>query len=127
MNPTLPSRRYTLSGVALLEALISVAIIMTGVSSALFCIRNAVSSQSLLEKQRTGLALAQQQFAIVRAQGSSSIQNGERHPFAKPFEQFSWSANASALGEDSGLSFVTLTVSANSNKQQILKLSALMP
>lgn len=115
------------SGVALLEALISVAIIMAGVSSALFAIRQAVSAQSSLEKQSVCLRLAEQQLALIRVHGAGSSGSESAHPFPPPNDSYSWSATSVQVSDAPPLFSVTVKIIEQRSGKTIVGVSALMP
>ena len=105
-------------GAALLEAMLSVAIVSIGMLTAMRAIGFGASLQSRLERRAVGRRLAEQQLAVLSAQGSEALVGESSGQFLEPFSGYRWTVAPLPATERAPFTFVQLKVFEGQGDQQ---------
>jgi type II secretion system protein I len=97
-------------GIALLEVLVSVAILTFGMGAAIKAIQTCTRTQSDMNDRVLARSLAEQQFNALRLRGAEGITGDASGRFDAPFDAFSWTAERFESPGDMPLSMVQLKV-----------------
>jgi len=105
-------------GVALLEAMLSVAIVAIGMLAAMRAIGFGASLQSRLEKRTVVRRLAEQQVAALAAKGSDALPGESTGQFEPPFTDYRWTAIALPPTEQAPFTLLQLNITQGQREQQ---------
>ena len=97
-------------GIALLEVLVSVAILTFGMGAAIKAIQTCTRTQSDMNDRIMARSLAEQQWNALRPQGAGGITGDAGGRFEVPFDAFSWTAERFESPGDMPLSMVQIKV-----------------
>jgi len=97
-------------GVALLEAMLSVAIVAIGMLTAMRAVGFGASLQSRIEKRAVVRRLAEQQVAALAAKGRDALQGESSGQFETPFTDYRWTAEAVPATEQAPFTLLQLKI-----------------
>ncbi len=97
-------------GVALMEVLVSTAIIGAGFGTFLWSLSSCARSQSALNERETGRFLAERQLLFLRQHSLASQTKDMTGDFAAPCEDYSWKAVFESPADTAPFVIVCLTV-----------------
>ena len=106
------------SGVALLEAMLSVAIVAIGMLTAMRAIGFGASLQSRLEKRTVVRRLAEQQVAALAAKGQDALQSESSGQFEPPFTDYRWAAVPVPPTEQAPFTLLQLNITRGQGEKQ---------
>ena len=97
-------------GIALLEVLVSVAILTFGMGAAIQAIQTCTRTQSDMNDRVMARCLTEQQLNALRLQDAEGINGDAGGRFETPFDAFSWTAERFESPGDMPLSMVQIKV-----------------
>lgn len=105
-------------GVALLEAMLSVAIVSVGMMVSMRAVGFGAQMQSRLETRNVGRRLAEQQLAALAAAGSDALQGESSGQFGEPFDAYRWVAIPLPPTEGAPFALVQLNIVKGEGAEQ---------